>query len=459
MENTYIDPALRRALAGAAKRLYFIGICGINMSGLAAMAKARGWEVAGCDRTPSCTAAHALFRLGISVEAEETPHPGDADLFVFTTAVREDSPAIRYARERGRPLFSRADFLAVLMEASPVRIAVAGMHGKSTTVGMLSAILAAEGLDPTVSCGAALTPGGDAWRLGGDRIFLAEACEYRDAFLALSPTLAVVTNIDLDHPDWFPDLGAVKSSFLAFLAKSEKAVIGADCAALRDIAPTNAVTFGYGTNALYRGEDTSCGLSVTRGGERLGTIPLTLPGRYNRENALAAISAATELGIPFTVVRDALAGFRGIGRRMETVGHLRGAAVILDYAHHPTEMAASLSAAAEETRDNGRVLCIFQPHTYSRTAALWEDFTAALGLADRTLLIDIYAAREDPLPGITAKRLAAAAGADYAPDFAAAGRWAVENTRPDDLLLIMGAGDIDRLPGFLPLDEETSGGK
>lgn len=148
MENTCIDPTLRRTLAGSAKRLYFIGICGISMSGLAVMAKMRGWEVAGCDRAPSCAAAHALFRLGISVEAEETPHPEDADLFVFTTAVREDSPAVCYARERGLPLFSRADFLATLMEESPTRVAVAGMHGKSTTVGMLSAILTAGGARP-----------------------------------------------------------------------------------------------------------------------------------------------------------------------------------------------------------------------------------------------------------------------------------------------------------------------
>ncbi len=456
MENTYIDPTRRRALAAAAKRLYFIGICGISMSGLAAMAKMRGWAVAGCDRVPSCTAAHALFRLGISVEAEETPHPGDADLFVFTTAVREDSPAVRYAREHGRPLLSRADFLAVLMEAAPTRIAVSGMHGKSTTIGMLSVILTAGGLDPTVSCGAAITPGGSAWRIGGNDVFLAEACEYRDAFLALSPTLAIVTNIDLDHPDWFPDLGAVKSSFLAFLAKSEKAVIGADCAALRDITPAQAVTFGYRADAFYRGEDTPDGLRVYRSGEPLGTIPLALPGRYNRENALAAVAAATELGLPFALVRDALATFRGIGRRMETVGHLSGAAIVLDYAHHPTEMAASLSAAAEKTQGGGRVLCIFQPHTYTRTAALWEDFTTAIGLADKALLLDIYAAREEPLPGITGERLAAAAGADYAHDFASAARWAVENTRPGDLLLIMGAGDIDRLPGLLPLGKEPS---
>lgn len=453
MENTNRPFEETAALARRARKLYFVGICGVSMAGLAAMAKARGWQVAGCDRDYTGATAHTLFRLGIRVSPEGDPHPEGAEAIVYTTAIREDSPAVRYAREGGLPLLSRADFLAVLMSDARVRIAVAGMHGKSTTVGMLAAILAEAGLDPTVSCGAPLTPGGSAYRIGAGSVFLAEACEYRDAFLALSPTLAVVTNIDLDHPDWFRDLGAVKSSFLAFFARAERSVIGADCAALRDIAPVAAVGFGYGASADYRGADTPEGLSVFRGTQSLGTIPLAVPGRYNRENALAATAAAAELGIPFPAIRDALAAFRGVGRRMETVGRMQGAIVALDYAHHPTEIAATLSAAAERAAaGGGRVLCLFQPHTYTRTAALWEDFAAALGLADKTLLLDIYAAREEPLPGITSAALAAVCGADYAPDFGAAVEWTVSHARAGDLLLIMGAGDIDRLVRYLPLD-------
>lgn len=456
MENTNRLFEETLALATRAQKLYFIGICGVSMAGLAAMATARGWQVAGCDRDYSGATAHALFRLGIRVSPESDPRPEGTEAFVYTTAIRETSPAVRYAREKGLPLLSRADLLAVLMAPARVRIAVAGMHGKSTTVGMLAAILTAAGLDPTVSCGAPLAPGGSAYRIGGGEIFLAEACEYRDAFLALAPTLAVVTNIDLDHPDWFRDLGAVKSSFLAFFARSERAVIGADCAALRDIAPVGAVGFGYGPGALYRGADTPEGLCVFRGEQALGTVPLPIGGRYNRENALAATAAAAELGIPFPTIRDALAAFRGIGRRMETVGQMRGATVVLDYAHHPTEIAASLTAAAERTREEGgRVLCLFQPHTYTRTAALWEDFVAALALADETLLLDIYAAREEPLPGITSAALASVCGADYAPDFGAAAEWAVSHARAGDLLLIMGAGDIDRLVRYLPLGADV----
>lgn len=453
MENTNRPFEETLALVSHVRKLYFIGICGVSMAGLAAMAKSRGWQVAGCDRDYAGAAAHALFRLGIAVTPEDDPHPDGAEAFIYTTAMRDDSPAVRYAGEHHLPLLSRADFLAVLMSRAHTRIAVAGMHGKSTTVGMLAAILAAAGMDPTVSGGAPLTPGGNAYRLGGATVFLAEACEYRDAFLALSPTLAVVTNIDLDHPDWFPDLGAVKSSFLSFFSRAEKSVVGADCAALRDIAPVGAADFGYRASAVYRGADTREGLLVLRGEQPLGVIPLTVTGRYNRENALAATAAAMELGIPFSVARGALAAFRGIGRRMETVGRLRGATVALDYAHHPTEIAASLTAAAEHMDGSGgRVLCLFQPHTYTRTAALWEDFATALALADETLLLDIYPAREEPLPGITSAALADACGADYAHDFADAAAWATDHVRQGDLLLLMGAGDIDRLTRYLPLD-------
>lgn len=455
MEITNRSVQENAALLSRLTRLYFIGICGVSMAGLAVMAKSRGWQVSGCDRDYTGAAAHALFHAGISVEPEISPHPQGAEAFIYTTAVRRESPAVQYAQERALPLLSRAEFLAVLMSGCATRIAVAGMHGKSTTVGMLSAILTEAGADPTVSCGAPLTPGGVAFRLGGESIFLAEACEYRDAFLALTPTLSVVTNIDLDHPDYFSDLGAVKSSFLAFFARSERVVLGADCAALRDIAPVGSVTFGYRSSCFVRGMDTPQGLCVFRSGDPLGVISLSLSGRYNRENALAATAAAMELGISFLTIQKALASFHGIGRRMESIGTLQGATVALDYAHHPTEIAAALSAASERVeKQGGRVLCIFQPHTYTRTAALWDDFAAALGLAYKTLVLDIYPAREEALPGITSRALARAAAADYAPHFSDAVLWATENVRTGDLLLIMGAGDVDQLSRLLPLEKQ-----
>ena len=410
------------------------------------MAQARGWRVRGCDRAAAGAQARALLRAGIPVEAEDSPSPKGAGAIIYTTAVGRDSPAIRFALENRLPLISRADLLAALMADSPTRIVVAGMHGKSTTVGMLAAILEEAGLSPSVAGGAPLTPGGDAYRIGGERVFLAEGCEYRDAFLSLSPTLAVVTNIDHDHPDYFPDLGAVKSSFLRFLMSSPACVLGGDCQALSDIAPANAVLFGYAPNCHLRGQDCGEGLRVARGDTELGTLTLAVTGRYNRENALAATAAALELGVPFPVIQKALCDFHGVGRRMEYRGVFQGARVFLDYAHHPTEITAALGGIDER---RGRILCIYQPHTFTRTAALWEGFVSALGKADKTLLLDIYPAREAPLPGITSARLAAEAGTDYAADFPAALAWAKENAKPGDILLIMGAGDIYQLADAL----------
>lgn len=446
MNNTERGGKTTRALLAGMKSLYFVGICGISMSGLARMARAAEWRVRGCDRANGSREAHLLFREGIAVEPEKSATLGDAEAVIYTAAISEDSPAIAEALARGIPLISRADFLAALMEPYESRIVVAGMHGKSTTVGMLAAILTEAGRNPTVSCGAPLAPGEPAYRLGGNQIFLAEGCEYRDSFLSLSPTLAVVTNIDLDHPDYFPDLGAVKSSFLQFLAASDQRVLGGDCRALLDIAPCGAVLFGFSPYADVRGQMTDRGFEVWDRENCLGTLFLSLPGAYNRQNALAAVAAGLRLGIPFAVIQKALRGFRGVGRRMESCGTFLGARVYLDYAHHPTEMTAAIRGIQE---DGARVLCIFQPHTFTRTRALWDDFIAALKLPDRACLLDIYPAREPPLPGITSCRLSEEAGISYAPDFSAALTWAKENARTGDTLLLMGAGDIDGLVRLL----------
>lgn len=446
MNNTERGGKTTRALLAGMKSLYFVGICGISMSGLAHMAREAGWRVRGCDRANGSREAHLLFHEGIAVEPEKSATLGDAEAVIYTAAVSETSPAVAEALTRGIPLISRADFLAALMEPYESRIVVAGMHGKSTTVGMLSAILTEAGRNPTVSCGAPLAPGEPAYRPGGKQVFLAEGCEYRDSFLSLSPTLAVVTNIDLDHPDYFPDLGAVKSSFLRFLAASDEHVLGGDCRALLDIAPCGAVLFGFAPYADIRGQMTERGFEVWEKENFLGTLFLSLPGAYNRQNALASVAACLRLGIPFSVIQKALCGFRGVGRRMESCGTFLGAQVYLDYAHHPTEMTAAIRGIQE---DGGRVLCIFQPHTYTRTQALWNDFIAALKLPERACLLDIYPAREPPLPGITSRRLSEEAGISYAPDFGAAVEWAKENARPGDTLLLMGAGDIDGLVRLL----------
>jgi len=450
MDNSFwYGERTRRALLGAGS-VCFGGICGIGMSGLAQLLHRQGVRVSGVDRDLSCPIAEELRAAGIPVLGEDAPLPGDTGLFVYTAALNPAHPAVRAARARGIPMCSRADLLAGVALPYPRRIAVAGMHGKSTTVGMLARILTDVGENPTVCGGAPLEPGGAAWRAGGQSVFLCEACEYRDSFLSLSPTLSVVTNIDLDHPDWFPDLTAVKRSFSAFLAASATALVGADCPALTEIAPAECRTFGFSPDADYRGVADGDRLTVWEGQERLGTLNLRLHGDYQHQNALAAVGAARMLGVPFPRIADALAGFRGIGGRMEEVGTLRGARVFLDYAHHPTEMRAAIGAARRMGR---RVLCVFQPHTYTRTRALWDAFRDALRLPDKTVLTDIYPAREPPLPGITSARLAEEAGVAYAPDFAAAGKLLTEWAQPGDVLLVMGAGSIRDLAPSLVCGE------
>ncbi len=450
MNNTHLPSHLLSTLLSSPRRLYFVGIGGVSMTGLAYLARARGHTVSGCDRDTTSPRIDRLRLDGFIVEDEATADPRGGEIIVYTLAVQPSSPAIVRAHTYGLTLLSRADLLAALTITYPHLIAVAGMHGKSTTVGMLSAILTRAGLDPTVLSGAPLTPKGDAHRIGEGDICLVEACEYRDSFLSLRPTLGVVTNIELDHPDYFADLAAVKRSFSLFLNNCTRAIVGGDCAPLHALAPPALPRFGFHANCEIRGSITQDGLCVSRCGEPLGPLSLGVAGDYNRENALGATAAALSLGVSYPVIVDALASFRGVGRRMESVGTLAvgggTAAVYLDYAHHPTELTAAVTAAREW---GGRVIAVFQPHTYTRTRALWDDFITALRLPDFTILTDIYAAREAAIDGTSSLLLARAAGVAYAPLFPAAAALLRDVARPGDTILILGAGDIDRLLPYL----------
>ncbi len=430
--------------------LYFCGIGGVSMSSLAQLALARGCVVAGCDRDCSSPAVKKLAVAGVVVTGEEAADPQGASLVICSAAIRPTSPAVVKAEQRGIPVIGRAEFLAAVMHSYPHRITVSGMHGKSSTVGMLSCILIHAGLDPTVLSGAPLSQGGEAYRIGSGNVCLAEACEYRDSFLSLSPTLALVTNIELDHPDYFPDLAAVKHSFSHFMCQSEAVIAGGDCPPLREIAPSNATLFGFGDHCHVRGVPQSTGMEVYCNGKLCGNLSLSVPGVYNLQNALAATAAALRLGVPFPTIAGALAQFDGVGRRMEPVGILPtqggGARVFLDYAHHPTELTAAITAAGA---GGNRVLIAFQPHTYTRTHTLWHEFVSALQLADYTVLTDIYAAREAPLDGTSSSKLAEDAGVVYAPDFPAAAALLRTAAQDGDTILILGAGDIDRLAPLL----------
>ncbi len=430
--------------------LYFVGIGGVSMAGLAQIAAMQGFHVRGCDRDTNSITCSRLRLDNICIENEAAASPDSTDMIVYSAAVSDTSPAILSAKKAGVPCVSRADFLAAMMLPYKTRIAVAGMHGKSTTVGMLASILTDADLAPTVAGGAPLFPGGEAWRCGAGDVFLAEACEYRDSFLSLSPTLSVITNMELDHPDYFPTLADVERSFDTFISQSEAVLINGDCDALNTLASPECLRFGFSPACDIRGERTNDGIRVWYYDRLLGCISLHIRGDYNRQNALAAVAASLQLGIDFTVIRTALSHFQGIGRRMEHVGDLHvgdgTAAIYLDYAHHPTELTAAILAARD---GGGRILCAFQPHTYTRTRALWNDFITALQLADLTVLIDIYAAREEPIIGTSSSTLAVEAGVAYAETMQDASAVLRAEARPGDTILILGAGDIDKMLPFL----------
>ncbi len=441
MNNTLLGADAAHTLLSQSKCVYMGGICGVSMAGLARMLLALGYRVRGCDRQHLGDTADALRRDGIPVDNQEKPHLSGVDLLICTTALSETSTPLMVAGRRGIPYMTRSDLLAALMHPYPQRLAVAGMHGKSTLVGMVGAILEGAGLAPTISGGAPLCVGQPPYRLGGKEIFICEACEYKNAFLSLSPTLSLVTNIDLDHPDFFPDLEAVKASFSAFLKKSQKVIVCGECKPLCSIAPPHALRYGWGEECFIRGERCRRGIRIWEKGALQGEIALGVEGEHNALNALGAIAMARVLKIPYSVILPALQGFRGVGRRMERIGSFSGATLWLDYAHHPAEITAAIKTRREGGR---RVVCLFQPHTYTRTQALFSEFVRALRLSDVIYVTDIYPAREAPIPGITAQALAAACGGTYVP-LEGAADCLRHSLLSGDCCLILGAGDVDSI--------------
>ncbi len=361
------------------------------------------------------------------------------------------------ARELGLEVIPRAMMLARLM-AEREGLAVAGTHGKTTTTSMLAKIFCDAGLDPTFIVGGELNDIGGNARTGRGRHLIAEADESDGSFLFLEPRGVIITNIEQDHHDFYSSEDQVKQYFRSFLERIPEggtAVLNGDDGRVREVArglDIEAVWFGEGEGNLYRCEGLELGaggssFDVYRKGERLGRVTLKVPGAHNAHNALAAMAMAMGQGVGFEEAARSLAGFSGVHRRFERVGEADGIRVIDDYAHHPTEVKATLTAAQGES--GKRVVCIFQPHRYSRTAALWKDFGEALGLADLVILTEVYAAGENPLPGVNAKLILDALleahphhAAVYVPKRAELGRSALAYLRSGDLVLTMGAGDV-----------------
>lgn len=431
------------------KHVHFLGIGGVSMCGLAALAAANGAYVTGSDNRENRETAR-LVAAGIPVTiGTDTASAALADLLVYTAAVAPDHPERVTARAGGVPTLSRAAYLGREMRAYPVRIGVAGTHGKSTVTGMLAAIFAAAKQDATVLCGAPLSAQEPPYRIGGKELLLFEACEYKDSFLAFTPTIAVLNNLEWEHVDYFRTEAQMQESFRMYATSAKTVIANAEDACLAAaLGDMRRITFGrsHGDHTLRDGVWYAYGVPQ-------GEISLSVLGTHNLQNALAAAATAHTIGIPADTICTALADFRGVERRMTFRGTLPcGARVYDDYAHHPTEVAASLSAARATCR--GRLICAFQSHTYSRTAAFLVAFQDVFAATDVLYTLPIYAARETNTFGVSAADIVAAhpMGAVCA-DATTLAAALMTCARPDDVVLLMGAGDIDSTLLHLPLSE------
>ena len=444
--------------------VHFMGIGGAGMSALALLARRRGVAVTGCDTDLS--GATDLIACGIPVAASHDPaHVTQVRAVVVTAAVPPDHPELAAARSLGIPVIPRKAALGALC-AGRETVALSGTHGKTTTTVMTTEALAAAGLEPTGLAGGRVGVWGGNARVGADRVFVVEADEYDQAFLALQPTIAVVNNVEADHLECYGSVDALEDAFVTFAARAGVALVGADDAGARRIAArlagTRVVTFGVSADATARLThiEQQPGRTTARvrvaGQER--TLTLQVPGLHNLRNATAALLAAHELGADLTAALDALARFTGVGRRFERVGAAHGVEIVDDYAHHPTEVAATLEAA-RQAFPGRRVVAVFQPHLYSRTQQHGDALGAALAQADVAVVTEIYAAREQPVAGVSGRQVAEAAERAGTRTLFVADKSALPATldglvADGDVVFTLGAGDITRVgPALLQLLE------
>ncbi|MGK2859416.1 MAG: UDP-N-acetylmuramate--L-alanine ligase [Thermoanaerobaculia bacterium] len=447
---------------GEHKSIHFVGIGGIGMSGLAEIAAAEGLAVSGCDMKASATTARLVSR-GIDVAVGHDPaHVDRASLIVISSAVKRDNPEVVKAGDAGVPVMRRAEFLGAIT-ARKKTVAIAGTHGKTTTTAMASYILTKAGLEPTIVVGGMMHDLQTNAVLGKGDVLVVEADEYDRSFLAFHPTIAVVTNIEADHLDIYRDLDDIRGAFRQFARLVPEAGVLIGCSdepeveALLAQSGKRAVRYGIGDGATLRAtnlrfsEGTST-YELESGSTSLGTVTLKLPGEHYVRNSLAAIAAALELGVPMAEIAAALATFSGVERRFERLGEHRGSIVIDDYAHHPTEIRATL-AAARGSFPGRRIVALFQPHLYSRTRDFAREFAEALAEADEAWVAPIYPAREQPIEGVDASTIANAAGggnvrAMEGTNAEIAARFGRE-LAPGSVFVSMGAGDIHEVAEIL----------
>ena len=441
---------------GKIRKIHFIGIGGIGMSGIAEVLLNLGYQVSGSDLKESEITRRLSDLGGTITYGHRRENLTEVDVVVTSTAVRADNPEVLEAHRRLIPVIPRAEMLAELMRMK-YGIAIAGTHGKTTTTSMVATILTHGGIDPTVVIGGRLDLFESNAKLGQGNFLVAEADESDGSFLKLSPTIAVVTNIDADHLDYYRDLDQIRDTFIDFINKVPfygLAVLCLDDPNIQSLIPLvkkRMTTYGinsqadFSASAIEHAADRTS-FTVHYRGQEFGRLGFHMPGRHNVLNALAAVAVGMELDLPFATIADGFRDFGGVGRRFQIKGEVDGIMVVDDYGHHPTEIKATLAAARAGWQK--RVVTVFQPHRYSRTKALFDEFVTAFYQADHLVVMDVYAAGEDPIPGVAAADLAKGiSGHGHRSCVYAADRPAVlahlrEMVLPGDIVITLGAGNV-----------------
>ena len=441
------------------RHVHLIGIGGIGMSGIAEVLCNLGFRVSGSDVKPSGV-TERLAQMGVEIhEGHRAEYVGDAQVVVRSTAVRDDNPEVLAARERSVPVIPRAEMLAELMRLKQDTVAVAGSHGKTTTTSMIGTVLGGAGLDPTVVVGGVVGAFGSNARLGKSDLMVVEADESDRSFLMLTPTFAVVTNIDREHMDYYSDMDDMRDCFVSFVNKVPfygAAILCLDDPHVQAVIPRvkrRRITYGLSAQADVSAHairfDRPFGSTFTvwQGAQVAGQVTLNVPGLHNVYNALAAVAIGFELGVPFAGTAQALGSYTGVQRRFQFKGEAAGVLVVDDYGHHPTEVRATL-AAAKIGSQGRRMIVLFQPHRYTRTRDQLDEFARSFNNADVLLVTDIYAASEDPIAGVTAETLTEAIksyghkNAFYVGALDTAVKALVSEARPGDMVVTLGAGNV-----------------
>ncbi|MBQ4506165.1 MAG: UDP-N-acetylmuramate--L-alanine ligase [Firmicutes bacterium] len=449
------------------RHVHCIGIGGIGLSAIAEILLSRGYEVSGSDIKSSSVTEHLISKGAKVFIGHAAENADGADILIYSAAVSMENPEIAAAASRGIPIISRAEALGALMADYPLSVAIAGTHGKTTTTSMVSLILQDAQYSPTVLVGGILNELEGNVGIGSSDYFVTEACEYMDSFLELRPFMEIILNIDSDHLDYFKDINHIARSFDTFAkAVPENGTVVAFDANpfIKDIIDglsCRVITFGFGAGSDYRAENITfdeLGYPsydlYTKDGFK-GKISLSVPGEHNVTNSLAAIAACSNLGVGLDVIQKTLRDFKGTHRRFDIIGKTDdGVVVIDDYAHHPTEIKATLAAARNFTR--GKIWCLFQPHTYTRTLALFDEFADAFEDADKVIFAEIYAAREKNIYKLSSKAVMDRMkerhpGKDvyFMPDFAAMAEFVRNNASAGDVVITMGAGDIYKVADLI----------